>query len=537
MRKRTVKIDRRRKTIIGVDFGTKSARAILVDTKTGEILNSHKVVYPLPRIIQPEIDLLENLPCAADYENALYELLERVVSKEEKEFVEGICIDATSLTMVLLDSNGKALSETAQFVNEPHARIKLWKYHRAQKWADEALILAQKCEEPFLKRTCGFISCEWILPKLLEIRDEAPKIYQKIDLVLDLCEFLTYCLTGKLIRSTGTMSYKGLWFLDIGFPSRAYLDGLRPGFYEEYRKYLRGEVRKPGESAGFLKAELCDRLGFGSATSVAVGLLDGHTSLAALGAFESGDSSLILGTSNVLTVQCEDAIEVKDACGIARDGMVKGLWGIDAGQSCTGNMLEWFLDHMLDWKIHKEAEQKNQSVHEILSTKIRRPWENQLTAIDWWNGSRNVPCNLKLRGSIKGMGMDTRTEDIYLALLQAIACGTKTIVDSFAAQGIEIHRILATGGIAEKNHLLMQEYANIMNRTIQVGKIEEGPALGAAIYGAVAAGIYKDIPEAYQYMGIKEFITYEPDRVHGSAYEKLYQENLALRQFVSNSPN
>lgn len=532
-----MKMDRRRKTIIGVDFGTKSARAILVDTKTGEILNSHKVVYPHPKMTQPEIDLLENLPCSTDYENTLYELLERVVSKEEKGFVEGICIDATSLTMVLLDSTGKALSETEQFADEPHARIKLWKYHKAQKWADEALILAEKRDEPFLKRTCGFISCEWILPKLLEIHDEAPEIYQKIDLVLDLCEFLTYRLTGKLIRSIGTMSYKGLWFQDIGFPSRSYLDELRPGFYKEYSKYLRGEVKKPGEAAGFLKPELCERFGFDSGTSVAVGLLDGHTSLAALGAFEPGDSSLILGTSNVLTVQCEEAIELKDACGIVRDGMVQGLWGIDAGQSCTGNMLEWFLDHMLDWKIYKEAEEKKQSVHEILLNKISRPWENQLTAIDWWNGSRNAPCNLKLRGSIKGMGMDTQTEDIYLALLQAIACGTKVIVDSFAAQGVEVHRILATGGIAEKNQLLMQEYANIMNRTILVGRIEEGPALGAAIYGAVAAGIYKDIPEAYQYMGVKEFITYEPDSVHESAYEKLYQENLALRQFALNSQN
>lgn len=521
--------NRRVQTVLGVDFGTQSARAVLVNTQNGQVLASHRVEYTKPEPTKPEIDCPENLPSAADYETALYEVLEHAVPEQWKESVAGICVDATSLTLVALAEDGCPVSELPEFRHDPHARVKLWKYHRAQEKAEEALKLARELKEPFLKRSCDFISCEWTLPKLLEIRDEAPEIYKKIDVVLDLCEFLTYRLTGEVIRSMGSMCYKGLWFPDLGFPSRGFLDDLRPGFYEEYCRMLRGEVRKPGEMAGVLLPELCQRMSLPEGIPVAAGLLDGHTSLAVLGAFKPGDASLVVGTSNVLTVQCTQLREVKDVCGIAQDGMVAGACGIDAGQSGTGNMLGWYLEHMADWRVHQEAKDRNVSEHQLLAERIRNPWQNKVVAADWWSGSRNAPCDLNLQGGMLGLTMDTRTEDIYLALLQSIACGTRAILDSLAEQGIEVCRILAAGGIAEKNPLLMQEYANLMNRTVLVGRIKEGPAVGAAIYSAVAAGLFKNLSEAYENMGVREFTVYEPDQIHREAYDTLYLKNLTLR--------
>lgn len=521
------------KTVIGVDYGTQSARAVLVNVDNGEILHSCRKEYPHSGTPVPALDCAENLPSATDYETTLYELLRQIIPEEYRETVAGICVDATSLTMVLLAEDGRTLSELDGLSEAAHARVKLWKYHRAQEKAGEALRLAKKLKEPFLGRTGGSISCEWMLPKLLEVRDEAPEIYAKIDLALDLCEFLTYRLTGKLVRSIGSQGYKGLWAQDLGFPSQAFLDGLRPGFYKEYCHFLRGNVYKYGQCAGMLRKELSHEFGLPEQIPVAVGMLDGHTSLATLGALEPGDAALIVGTSNVCTVQSETLQELKDVCGVAQDGMVVGRCGIDTGQSSTGNMLGWFVEHMADWQVHQEAEERQISPHQVLTERIEKPWENQVTAVDWWSGSRNAPCDLSLLGGMAGLGMETGAEDIYLALLQAIVCGTGVILDSLSEQGVKVKRLLATGGITEKNPLLMQEYANLLHRQILVGKIAEGPALGAAMYAALAAGIYKDIQETYDHMGVHDFSVYKPDETHRAAYEELYRKNKNLRKMLS----
>lgn len=212
--------------------------------------------------------------------------------------------------------------------------------------------------------------------------------------------------------------------------------------------------------------------------------------------------------------------------------MVTGSCGIDTGQSSTGNMLGWFVEHMAGWQIHREAEERKISPHQVLAERIQKPWENKVIAVDWWSGSRNAPCDLTLRGSMSGLEMDTKTEDIYLALLQAIACGTGTILESLSGQGVEIRRVLATGGITEKNPLLMQEYANLLRRDVLVAKTAEGPALGAAMFAAMAAGIYTNIQETYDHMGIHDFTVYKPDEIHRAAYEELYRKNKHLRNML-----
>lgn len=513
------------RAVIGVDYGTRAARAVLVDSRNGEVLCSHSVAYPHGVL---EGDLAD----AGDYESVLLKLLEAISASQYRDQVAGICVDATSLTLVPLAADGRVLCQIPQFADRIQAQIKLWKRHAAQPQADEALRLARAMREPFLGRTGGSVSSEWTLPKLMEMADEDPEAFEALDLALDLCEFLTCRLTGKLARSVGSMSFKGLWSRDLGFPSAGYLNGLRPGLSEKYRHVMRGEALRPGDPAGSLHPQLCRWFGFPLDAVVAAGTLDGHTSLAALGGLQAGDATLVVGTSNALTIQTGELCEMEGICGIAMDGLTAGLYGIDSGQNCTGDMLDWFMCNSVPQEMLAQAQKANKTPHQLLAERVERPWTNCVTALDWWNGSRNAPCDLDLRGMLAGLSLDTRPQDIYLALLQGIACGTREIVELWERNGVAVNRVLATGGIALKNALLMQEYANLLNRTVMVGRIAEGPAMGAAVFAAVAAGIYPDAAAACAEMGVKDFIRYSPDEVHRQAYEDLYRRNHALRQMA-----
>lgn len=511
------------KAVIGIDYGTLSARAILVDAQTGETLCSQQISYP--HGVMPG-----DLASAQDYDSVLLELLRAMSSSLWGSSVEGICVDATSLTLVPLGKDGRPLALNTDFADEPHAQIKLWKYHQAQKQADEALALAQAMGEPFLRRTGNTVSCEWMLPKLVQCYDEAPAIYQQMDLAMDLCDYLTYRLTKRVVRSVGSMSFKCLWSRDLGFPSDEYLDALRPSFAGKYRRLLRGTVRCAGEKAGGLSVDIAQQVGLRPGIPVAVGALDGHTALVALGALRVGEAALVVGTSNVLTVQTAELQEIPGICGIAPDGLTPGLYGLDMGQACTGDMLSWYIENMLPASMLRQAEKEGKNIHNFLCGLVREPWNNPVTIADWWNGSRNMPCDLTLQGFASGLTLNTRPQDIYLAMLQAIACGTLQIIEQCAQHGVKINRLVAAGGITQKNPLLMQQYADILHMPIDAGQITEGPALGSAILASVAAGIYATSAEAWNTMGVKSTVCYLPDEEHADAYQRLYQRNCHLRR-------
>lgn len=513
------------KTVIGIDYGTQTARAVLVDAADGTVLLSSQYAYP--HGVMPG-----DLASAEDYDEGLAHLLKAVTPPRWRDTVAAICVDATSLTLVPLNREGDVLCRETDLAAHPQAQIKLWKRHSAQSQADEALALARRTGQPFLARTGGSLSCEWTLPKLLEMRDGAPEVYRRMDAAMDLCEYLTFRLTGRLTRSTGSMAFKGLWAEDLGFPAETYLDALRPGFGAEYRRLLRGQVLRPGDAAGTLHPQWQRLLGLGPNVIVASGVLDGHTALAALGALTPGDAALVIGTSNVLTLQMEALREVEGVCGVARHGLTPGLYGVDAGQACTGDMLAWYVDNALPASVHHEARAKGVSVHRLLCDRVSRPWTNPVTAADWFNGSRNTPCDLTLPAALYGLTLQTRPEELYLALLQGIACGTRDILEQCARHGVTAKRVLATGGVTGKNPLLMQQYANLLGHDIQVGQCAEGPALGAAIFAAVAAGIYSTPLEAFARMGIKEWAIYRPDETHRQDYERLYRRNAALRHSI-----
>lgn len=508
--------------MIGVDFGTQSARAVLMCAQTGEMLAQAEAHYAHP--------LMESaLVYGEDYDKALEELLMQLCTHPRRAEIAGICVDATSPTIVPLAADGQLLSAHLNSEVHPLALVKLWKRHSAQAQAERALALAREMNEPFLKQTGDTVSSEWTLPKLLETCEDDPAAFEKMDLAMDLCDYLTLRLTGRVTRAISSLSFKSQWSQETGFPSAAYLDALHPGFARRYAHLLRGDVLLPGQAAGELSDAWKARLGLSQRVVVAGGQQDGFTPPVALGAVEDGSAALVLGTSTVIMLQSGTPCTVEGLCGVVRSGAVPGLYSIEGGQNCTGDMLGWYMAHMLPEDCAREASERGISAHTLLSQRAVRPWENRLIAIDWWNGSRSAPCDLTLSGLVMGMTLASRPEDIYLAMLQGMAVGTRETIEQCRRNGATFTAIRATGGVAKKNPLLMQQYADILGMPIDVADIEQGGAQGAAILAAVAAGEHATIAAACSAMSAKQFKRYVPDEAHRAEYERLYHRAAKAR--------
>lgn len=519
------------KYVIGIDYGTQSARAAVVRASDGHIEGT--CAYPYPHGVMSEklpdgTALPEQfaLAQAEDYIEALeYTITGAMkVAGIDGASVAGLCVDATSCTVVPVDSDMQPLSLNPKNKNRPQAYIKMWKHHAAKPQTERANALAKAMNMPFLQACGGEMSSEWMIPKLLEMRENDRAVYDQMACALDLCDYLTLCLTGEVTRGLGSAAFKSNWMDGIGYPERAYLDGLAEGFGEEYHRLMAGKIIRPGERAGSLSKAMAAKLGLSEGIAVAGGILDGHTSIPASGLCRAGDVSLVVGTSNVSAILTEKPMPVPAGTASAMDGFAPGLFAIDSGQSCTGDMLGWYMKYMLPGYVEREAQAKGLSAYDYLNqlAEAAQPWKCPITAMDWWNGNRNVMCNLNLKGNIQGISLSTRPEHIYTALVQAIACGTRRIFEACEANGAKIKNVVACGGIPQKNPFLMQQYANILARTIRVACTDEGPAMGSAIFAACAAGIYENYESAAQHMQVRSFITYTPDTQYSREYECIY---------------
>lgn len=519
------------KYVIGIDYGTLSARAAVVRVSDGEIMGT--CAYPYPHGVMsgklPDGTLLPDqfaLAQAEDYNEALEVTIKGAIENAgiDGRDVVGMCVDATACTVVPVDEDMQPLSLMSEFKSHPHAYIKMWKHHAAAPQTVRANALAKSMNMPFLKACGGEMSSEWMIPKLLEMRENDREAYDRMAVAFDLCDYLTMKLTGKITRGLGSAAFKSNWVAGIGYPSAEYLDGLSEGFAEEYARLLAGDVIKPGERAGELSPEMAEKLGLPAGITIAGGILDGHTSIPTSGLSKSGDVSLVIGTSNVSAVLTEKPVPVPAGTASAMDGFAPGLFAIDSGQSCTGDMLGWYMKYMLPAYIEREAEAKDMSVFDYLNALAEEacPWMCPVTVLDWWNGNRNVMCNLNLKGNIQGINLNTRPEDIYTAMVQAIACGTRRILEDCEDKGVEIKNIVACGGIPQKNPFLMQQYANILGKKVSVACANEGPATGSAIFAACAAGVYESYGEAVSHMKARNYVEYMPDVKHSAEYERIY---------------
>ncbi|MEC1529455.1 ribulokinase [Bacillus spizizenii] len=523
---------------IGVDFGTLSGRAVLVHVETGEELASavkeyrHAVIdtvlpktgHKLPRdwALQDPADYLEVL------ETTIPSLLEQT-DVEPKDII-GIGIDFTACTILPVDSTGQPLCMLPEYEEEPHSYVKLWKHHAAQKHADRLNQIAEEEGEDFLQRYGGKISSEWMIPKVMQIAEEAPHIYEAADRIIEAADWIVYQLCGSLKRSNCTAGYKAIWSEKAGYPSDDFFDKLNPLMKTITNDKLAGSIHSVGEKAGGLTEKMAQLTGLLPGTAVAVANVDAHVSVPAVGITEPGKMLMIMGTSTCHVLLGEEVHIVPGMCGVVDNGILPGYAGYEAGQSCVGDHFDWFVKTCVPQAYREEAEEKNIGVHELLSEKanLQAPGESGLLALDWWNGNRSTLVDADLTGMLLGMTLLTKPEEIYRALVEATAYGTRMIIETFKESGVPIEELYAAGGIAEKNPFVMQIYADVTNMDIKISGSPQAPALGSAIFGALAAGKenggYDDIKEAAAHMGKLKDISYTPNAENAAMYEKLYAE-------------
>jgi L-ribulokinase len=522
--------------VVGVDFGTLSARAVVVDARDGAELGAavhefaHGVMDRTLAATGAELPPQWALQDPADYMEALRTAVPEAVRAAgiAVDEVVGIGTDFTSSTPMPVLSDGTPLCQIPGFEDRPHAYVKLWKHHAAQRQADRVNAVAEERGEPWLARYGGRISSEWEFAKALQVLEEDPEVYQRMDRWLEAADWIVWQLCGRETRSTCTAGYKAI-HQDGRYPPEDYLRELDPRFADFVAAKLETPLLSLGARAGDLTARAAQWTGLPQGIAVAVGNIDAHVTAPAAQAIDPGQLLMIMGTSTCHVMNAESLAEVPGVCGVVRDGIVPGLYGYEAGQSGVGDIFGWFVEHAVPARYHEQAHARGLDVHAYLSelAAAQEVGAHGLIALDWSNGNRSVLVDHELSGLIVGLTLATRAEDVYRALIEATAFGTRVILDAFADAGLPARELFAAGGLI-RNPAIMQIYADVTRMPLHLIGSGQGPALGAAMHAAVAAGVHPDIRAAAAAMGKVRRDRYVPDERRADAYDVLYQHYLRL---------
>ncbi|SFT19877.1 ribulokinase [Paenibacillus sp. BC26] len=539
------------KYAIGVDYGTESGRAVLVRLSDGAEIAEHVTPYRHNVIDErlPETGLkLEHdwaLQHPADYIEVLEQSVPAVVraSGIDPAAIIGLGIDFTACTMLPINEAGQPLCFDPAYKENPHSWVKLWKHHAAQDEANRINEIAAARGEAFLARYGGKISSEWMLAKVWQILNEAPDIYETADKFVEATDWVVGQMTGNIVRNSCTAGYKAVWHKQDGYPNRPFLKALDERLEDLAETKLRGDVLPLGTKAGELTAEMAARIGLAAGTAIAVGNVDAHAAVPAVGVVTPGKLVMAMGTSICHMLLGSEEKQVEGMCGVVEDGIIPGYYGYEAGQSAVGDIFAWYVDEAVPAYVVEAAKVEGISVHEWLEKAAAglNVGESGVLALDWWNGNRSVLVDTNLTGTLVGLTLLTKPQEIYRALLEATAFGTRKIIDAFHSNGVEVHELYACGGLPQKNHLLMQIYADVTNREIKIAASKQTPALGAAMFGAVAAGAdkggYDSVVDAAAAMARVREETFKPIPANVAVYEKLYAEYNLLHDYYGRGAN
>jgi L-ribulokinase len=521
--------------VIGVDYGTLSGRAVVVAVADGAELGSAVHDYA-HGVIERELPASgARLPAQwalqdpDDYIDVLREAVPAAVAAAgiAPEQVIGIATDFTASTPLPVLADGTPLCKLDELRERPHAYPKLWKHHAAGGQADRINAVARERGEPWLARYGGLISSEWEFAKGLQILEEDPDVYARMDRFVEGADWIVWQLCGRETRNTCTAGYKGI-FQD-GYPSEDYLRALDEGFANFVSEKIGGPLADLGARAGDLTAQAAQWTGLPEGIAVAVGNVDAHVTAPAARAIEAGQMLAVMGTSTCHIMNGDELAEVPGMCGVVRGGVTPGLWGYEAGQSGVGDIFAWFADNAVPPRYHDEARAKGIDLHDHLSQLAgeQEVGAHGLIALDWNNGNRSVLVDHELSGLIVGLTLSTRAEDVYRALIEATAFGTRKIIETFEASGLPVRELIVAGGLL-KNPVIMQIYADVTRRSLSLIDSEQGPALGSAMHAAVAAGAHADIYAAAAAMGKVRRDVYAPDEARAGAYDALYEHYSTL---------
>jgi L-ribulokinase len=530
--------------VVGVDFGTLSGRAVVVRVSDGAELGVAEHPYR-HAVLDRELPGGTSLPpdwalqVPSDYVDVLRTAVPEALARAgvRPEQVIGIGTDFTACTVLPVLADGTPLCELPEYTARPHAYVKLWRHHAAQGQADRINALAAERKEPWLQRYGGKISSEWEFAKALQVLEEDSEIYHRMERWVEAADWIVWQLCGTYVRNACTAGYKGQ-YQDGAYPSRDYLAALRPDFADFVTDKLDQPIGELGSLAGRLTAEAAAWTGLPEGIAVCVGNVDAHVTAPAAGAVEPGRMVAIMGTSTCHVMSSDQQGTVPGMCGVVDGGILPGLWGYEAGQSGVGDIFGWFVRTGFPAEYAKEAAALGRDPHEHLTALAaeQEVGEHGLIALDWHSGNRSVLVDHELSGVVVGLTLSTRPEDVYRALLEATAFGTRTIMDAFEAAGVPVEELIIAGGLT-KNALLMQIYADITRRPLSVIGSTQGPALGAAMHAAVAAGAHADIRAAARAMGKVHRNVHLPDPDRAAAYERLYAEYRLLHDHFGRGAN
>jgi L-ribulokinase len=540
-----------RKYTIGVDYGTESGRAVLVDVATGEEVAT--AVHPysdgvidvtLPgdsKPLPPDF-ALQN---PQDYIDVLKVTIPKVLAESgvRAEDVIGIGTDFTACTMLPVKADGTPLCQLPEWRNSPFSWIKLWKHHAAQPEANRLNAVAEERGEEWLGLYGGKISSEWMIPKIWETLNKAPDVYEAADRFVEAADWIVWQLTGEERRASCTAGYKAIWNKEKGYPDKSFFAALDPRLENVVDEKLSREIHPLGERAGSLTAEMAAQIGLKPGIAVPIGNVDAHVAVPASTVTAPGTMVMIMGTSTCHLVMSDEEKVVEGMCGVVEDGIVAGLYGYEAGQSCVGDHFAWLVENCVPPAYFEEADGRGISIHQLLEEKAaaQKPGEHGLLALDWWNGNRSILVDVDLTGMMVGMTLATKAEDMYRALIEATAYGTRVIIESFEKSGVPVDELVAAGGLPGRNRLLMQIYADVSGREIKVSGTDQAGAKGAAMFAAVAAGKeaggYDDIVEAAERMATLQDVVYRPIAENVDVYNQLYADYLLLHDYFGRGAN
>lgn len=539
------------KFALGLDYGTESGRALVVNVATGQVVGS--AVY---RYADGVID--EHLPgttiklepdSALQNPNDYVETLKRAVPEALKQGgvraddVIGIGVDFTACTILPTRADGTPLCASSEYKSNPHAWTKLWKHHAAQPEANRINALARERKELWLPIYGGIVSSEWLHSKTLQIVNDAPDIFNAADKIIEAGDWVVWQMTGVMKRNACAAGYKGLWQKELGYPSNDFLRALDLCLDRLNETKLAGEIVAPGTRVGFLTEQAAQWMGLCPGIAVAAATIDAHAAVPGAGVTEPGRMVLILGTSTCHMILDYAKHLVPGISGVVEDGILPGLFGYEAGQVGVGDIFEWFVEHNLAAWYKHEAKVRGINPYQLLEEEAAqlKPGESGLLALDWWNGCRTPLVDADLSGVIVGATLGTRAPHIYRALIEATAFGTQIIVETFEQNGVAVKELVACGGLAERNKLLLQIYADVTGREFVEAGSGHTSALGAAMFGAYAAGRaaggYDSLTDAAKQMFPAKLVSHKPNTQNHATYQKLFAEYRKLHEYFGRGVN
>ncbi len=548
------------KYVIGLDYGSDSCRAVIVNALNGEEIATAVTYYPRwteGKYCDPFANQYRQHPL--DYIEVLEECIREALAKAPKgtaEKVVGMGFDTTGSTPVFTDSEGTPLALLPEFAENPNAMFVLWKDHTAVQEAAEINELAKKWDVDYTAYEGGIYSSEWVWAKMLHILREDEQVRDAAYSWTEHCDWLPALLTGNtkpetMLRSRCAAGHKAMWHPSWGgLPPEEFLTALDP-LLTGFRDRLYTETYPSDVKVGNLTEEWAERLGLTTNVAVAVGAFDCH--MGAVGVeVKPGDFVRVIGTStcDIMAVPYEEIGDklIPGICGQVDGSVIPGMIGLEAGQSAFGDVYAWFRG-VLEWPLKElvgksdllDAETKEKLIEEAseaIIPELTKEAENvpvgesTILATDWMNGRRTPDANQMVKGTITGLTLGSSAPLIFRALVEATAYGSKAIVDRFLENGIEIKEIIGIGGISLKSPFVMQTMSDVLGMPIKVAKTEQSCAFGAAMFAAVVAGVYGKVEEAQSAMGQGFAFEYHPIEKNHEVYQAIYERYVKLGTFT-----